>query len=512
MTFISYAQNFEDVILWRALRSVSNGFYIDIGANDPEIDSVSKAFYQRGWRGVHVEALASCARKLRETRPDEVVIESAVSEQGGVIPLFELHRNDLGEGLGISTVLEEVKLYHQANGFEVTASQVPCITLDVVLNAYADREIHWLKIDVEGMEASVIRGWRTAAARPWIVVVEAVSPTTRERNHQEWEEGLLQKGYRFVYFDGLNRFYLNSSHPELAEAFSSPPNVFDQASLSGTATHGWVRLMRNKLTASEASMEKAAQAVRALTEVEKSLVAETERLKRIGEHEAALRCEAEASLRRNSEDLAALRAALKVAALETRSQLEEQATKSQQILDQLHAQLESWRDELEVAAIRERSLRQQTDQLDRERLRLRSMLYSASIGQHLYRAWRVFVGDTHYRQRHRGKRYSDRRVPWHTHLYRSGQGLFVRGEKPWHTHFYRGWRSLLGDPRYALPDPGQPRDAVVVDLPAAAQSGDPLHLSTPELASPEPVPSKPAVSPVLSEAARNALQQMGRST
>ena len=41
MTFISYAQNYEDVILWRALRDVERGFYVDVGAADPQVDSVT---------------------------------------------------------------------------------------------------------------------------------------------------------------------------------------------------------------------------------------------------------------------------------------------------------------------------------------------------------------------------------------------------------------------------------------------------------------------------------------
>ena len=70
MTFISYAQNFEDVMLWRALKHINNGFYIDIGANDPVVDSVSLAFYENGWRGVHVEthrarALLACLAQCR---------------------------------------------------------------------------------------------------------------------------------------------------------------------------------------------------------------------------------------------------------------------------------------------------------------------------------------------------------------------------------------------------------------------------------------------------------------
>ena len=64
MSIVSYAQNFEDVMLWRALGHVSNGFYIDVGAQHPIIDSVSKAFYEHGWRGVHVEAIPSNAAKV----------------------------------------------------------------------------------------------------------------------------------------------------------------------------------------------------------------------------------------------------------------------------------------------------------------------------------------------------------------------------------------------------------------------------------------------------------------
>ena len=45
MSFVSYSQNFEDVMLWRALKYVENGFYIDIGSQDPVIDYVSLAFY-----------------------------------------------------------------------------------------------------------------------------------------------------------------------------------------------------------------------------------------------------------------------------------------------------------------------------------------------------------------------------------------------------------------------------------------------------------------------------------
>ena len=55
MSIVSYSQNFEDVMLWRALKDVENGFYIDVGANHPAIDSVTKLFYENGWSGINIE-------------------------------------------------------------------------------------------------------------------------------------------------------------------------------------------------------------------------------------------------------------------------------------------------------------------------------------------------------------------------------------------------------------------------------------------------------------------------
>jgi hypothetical protein len=42
-------------MLKRALSDIQNGFYIDIGAGDPSIDSVTKLFYDDGWHGINVE-------------------------------------------------------------------------------------------------------------------------------------------------------------------------------------------------------------------------------------------------------------------------------------------------------------------------------------------------------------------------------------------------------------------------------------------------------------------------
>jgi hypothetical protein len=52
---ISYAQNFKDVMLWRALKHVKNGFYVDVGAGVPAKHSVTNWFYDQGCSGVNIK-------------------------------------------------------------------------------------------------------------------------------------------------------------------------------------------------------------------------------------------------------------------------------------------------------------------------------------------------------------------------------------------------------------------------------------------------------------------------
>ncbi len=221
MSITTYAQNFEDVILWRTLHDVGVGVYVDVGANDPDLYSISKLFHIIGWHGVHVEPVEHYAQLLRQKRGGDVVIQAALGREAGQLSFFNL------PGTGMSTAVAEIADTHSRNGWETQAITVPCMRLDDVLDQIEAPDIHWLKIDVEGLEEDVLAGW-TNQRRPWIVLVEATRPLTQIPVYEQWENLLLDKGYVFVYFDGLNRFYLSPDHLELKERFSAAgPNLFD---------------------------------------------------------------------------------------------------------------------------------------------------------------------------------------------------------------------------------------------------------------------------------------------
>jgi FkbM family methyltransferase len=230
MLFTSYVQNLEDVMLWRALRDVGPGFYIDIGAQDPLVDSVSLAFHERGWRGIHVEPNAQFAELLWQQRPGDVVVQAAVGDVAGLITLHVI------PGSGLSTADPDIAAQHRQRGFDVQTTTVPSLRLSAIFDACGSEEIHWLKLDIEGFEATALSSWGNSPRRPWIVVVESTLPLTQIESSTEWEPMLLKRGYEPVYFDGLNRFYLAGDRSSLRADFAAPPNYFDHFAVNGTAS------------------------------------------------------------------------------------------------------------------------------------------------------------------------------------------------------------------------------------------------------------------------------------
>jgi FkbM family methyltransferase len=222
VTFVSYAQNFEDVLLWRALHDVQNGVYIDVGAGHPDVDSVTRAFYDRGWSGINVEPTAEFSLRLAAARPRDINLQMALGEHAGRAELFVVN------GTGLSTMEPAAVDPIRKRGLDGRSTEVAVDTLANLCRKHAFPTIHFLKVDVEGAERAVLAGADFTSFRPWIVLVEATAPMSNVATHDEWEFILLDADYRFVWFDGLNRFYVSAErHDALAHAFQTPVNVFD---------------------------------------------------------------------------------------------------------------------------------------------------------------------------------------------------------------------------------------------------------------------------------------------
>jgi FkbM family methyltransferase len=215
---ISYAQNREDVVLARAFRGQTAGFYVDVGAAHPTDHSVTKHFYDLGWSGINIEPHPEFFRLLRTRRPRDVNLNVGISDREGVLTFYE--HQVLG---GSSTFDADLAEFYRRDGVDITESEITVTTLSKVLEQHSVDKIDFLKIDVEGFEPQVLAGANLSRYRPRIVVIESIDPRTQEVER----DGPTIAGYVATLFDGINRFYVDEEETDLALKVGVPANFLD---------------------------------------------------------------------------------------------------------------------------------------------------------------------------------------------------------------------------------------------------------------------------------------------
>ncbi len=224
MTFISYAQNREDVLLHRLFGNKSSGFYVDVGACDPVELSITKHFSDLGWTGLNFEPSPTQYPKVAAGRPRDINLNVAVSSKSGEMTFYRAR----GNATGLSTLVGSEVEIHEKNGFKFDRLPVQVVTLAEALAAHVgERTIDFMTIDVEGHEKDVIAGGDWKKFRPRVVVVESTRPLSTEQTHHRWEDILLAADYLYATFDGLNRYYVRKEDEQLVPLLQTPPNVFD---------------------------------------------------------------------------------------------------------------------------------------------------------------------------------------------------------------------------------------------------------------------------------------------
>ena len=170
------------------------GFYVDVGANDPVLDSQSQHLEALGWTGLLIEPDPDCCELLRKKRAGTVVEMACSSPQNAGKQLL-LNRAEP------HSTLEQRPI---ALGAVVRSTvSVQCDTLDSILRGHAaPKQFDLLSIDIEGHELMALSGFSFSVWRPQLVLME--DHVTHLQKHQ-----LMQRsGYQLLMRTGLNSWYV----------------------------------------------------------------------------------------------------------------------------------------------------------------------------------------------------------------------------------------------------------------------------------------------------------------
>lgn len=194
---VSYAQYHEDTILTALLYDVKKGFYVDVGANYPTVDSVTLKFYKNGWTGINIEPIPDMFKQLQKARPRDINLNCAIANKSGSMTFYV---NDSVPGHSSFD-----KKLADSTGAKLEETEVKVITLAEVITKHApSMTINFLKIDVEGFESEVVASGDWQKHRPEVICIEA--------NHSKvsWKTILKKNSYKLFIADGLNEYYVRA--------------------------------------------------------------------------------------------------------------------------------------------------------------------------------------------------------------------------------------------------------------------------------------------------------------
>ena len=198
--FVSHAQNFEDILINRFFAGRA-GFYLDVGAGDPLLDSVTAGLYKRGWHGINLEPGLKNFRKLERARKRDVNLRVAAGDKRRMAKFVfspNLHESS-ADSLVASDLIKKTGSWSES---------VQVDTLDSILETWSKgTSVDLIKIDVEGYEVDVLRGLNLLRWKPKLVLVELVNGHVD--NSIEIQDMLSRAGYLQAHFDSLNGFFVH---------------------------------------------------------------------------------------------------------------------------------------------------------------------------------------------------------------------------------------------------------------------------------------------------------------
>lgn len=204
---VTYAQHGEDIVFLNIFKllGIEHGTYLDIGAHHPTTISNTRLLYEKGWRGVNVDANPYIMHEFSRERPLDKNLNFAVTPNGeSEVSLFLYSRTS-----GRNTIdPDEVRrMEHWASPRE--SILVPAITADaIVMGHLSGRWPDLLSVDIEGMDYAVLESCSFYGNnRPKVICVEV------RKSSQEWarfQSLLLDRDFSVYARFGENIIFVRS--------------------------------------------------------------------------------------------------------------------------------------------------------------------------------------------------------------------------------------------------------------------------------------------------------------
>jgi hypothetical protein len=201
---ISYALFGEDLVVrsyFAANFDNSIARFIDVGAFHPFEQSNTMLLSQLGWRGINIDCDPVKIARFEKLRPQDVNICAAVGE--AIRDMIHL-RYPMGFTDRIAQPGEENLLsFCDEKPIKATPIKVRTLTQIIEQSAFRGQHFHYLNVDCEGQDLSVLKGLDFSRYSPDLITVEAHAKTEQA----ELTAFLESRGYELTDIVRITLFF-----------------------------------------------------------------------------------------------------------------------------------------------------------------------------------------------------------------------------------------------------------------------------------------------------------------
>jgi FkbM family methyltransferase len=209
---VSYGQTGQDVLadyILRKYRKVPptsdyKGVFVDVGCCFPIKASNTYFFYERGWRGICIDANPAMAEGFRKHRPEDKFVLAGVGSEETTKPFYTF-TNPQWNTFDVRRSIKMAKVF--LGEIEVKIRRLEHI-LDELLES--GQKIDFLSLDIEGLELPALESLNLKKYRPSLITMEMICPIGKIHS-QDASKYLIQNGYQLLSHTGHDASFLDVS-------------------------------------------------------------------------------------------------------------------------------------------------------------------------------------------------------------------------------------------------------------------------------------------------------------
>ena len=195
----TYSQYSEDLYIDRILGHKFDGFYVDVGANNPTILSNTKKFYDNGWAGINIEPDYNNFNLFVKERPRDKNLNLGISDTPGKLIFYVFEEDTL------STFSQEDAEKLVTGGRNIVEKKIiETFKLSKIFEDNDVKKIDFMTIDTERYDQKVLNSNDWSRFRPTLICIE-------DNGENNFEAFFSAINYKKTCHNGLNSFFIDNT-------------------------------------------------------------------------------------------------------------------------------------------------------------------------------------------------------------------------------------------------------------------------------------------------------------